>query len=142
MHANPILHGLRYHRLLIRLHCLSRRLLDEIARIRPPSSTHLVLGHGIFDLLDIDELLYPHDLTSDGLCDGVVDGCHAFAEAERLQDTLGLQGHADSGAHERYPEVGHCVDMCREVCLGVFARFGDAVLLVRLLGVVKGVARQ
>jgi hypothetical protein len=111
MHANPVIHGPRYYQLFIRLHCLSRLLLDEIARIRPPCSTHLVLGHRIIDLLDIDELLYPHDLASDGLCDGVVDSRHAFAEAERFQDTLRLQGHADAGAHESYPKVGHCVYM-------------------------------
>jgi len=39
----------------------------------------------------------------------MVDGRHAFAQAERFEDALGLEGQADAGAHERYPEVWHCV---------------------------------
>ncbi len=95
--------------LLMPPHSLPRPLLDIVPRIRSPRSAHLVLGYRIFDLLDVDQFLYPHDLTGDRLCDGMVDGCHAFAETERLEYTLCLFRHANAGAHKRYPEIGHCV---------------------------------
>jgi len=94
-------------RLLVRPHSLARPLLDVVPRIGSPRSAHLVLRHWVLDLLDVDQFLYPHDLTSDGLCNGVVDSRHAFAETERLEDSLRLLGHTDAGAHKCYPEIRH-----------------------------------
>lgn len=102
-------------RLLVATHGRPSPLLDIIPRIRPSRSTHLLFCHGILDLLDIDQLLYPHDLTSNGLCDGVVDGRHSFAQSERFQDALCLCGHANARAHERYPEVRHDLYIGEEV---------------------------
>ncbi|KAH3905657.1 hypothetical protein HBH56_216370 [Parastagonospora nodorum] len=86
---------------------LSRLLLHVVSGIRPPRSPHLILGHWVADLLDIDEFLYAHDLTSNGLRDRVVNGRHAFAQAERFEHTLGLQRETNAGAHQSYPEIGH-----------------------------------
>ena len=94
-------------RLFVRPHSLARPLLNIVPRIRSSRSAHLVLRHWVLDLFDIDQLLYPHDLTSDRLCNGVVDCRHAFAETERFEYSLRLLGHTDAGAHECYPEIRH-----------------------------------
>lgn len=94
--------------LFVTLHSLACPLLDVVSRIRSPRGAHLLLSHRALDFFDINQLLYPHDLTSDGLCYGVVDGRHAFAEAERFEYTLRLLRHANAGAHECYPEIRHC----------------------------------
>jgi hypothetical protein len=89
----------------------------------------------MLDLLDVDQLLDPHDLTSDRLRDGVVFGRHALAQAERLQHALRLDGHTDARAHESYAEVRHfvrvvCVleglDVSRVVMRGGMSRGGVA----------------
>jgi hypothetical protein len=128
--------SLHRHLLLVRLHRLSCSLLNVVPGIRPPRSAHLILRHWRRNLLDVNKLLYPHDLASNGLCDGMVDGRHAFAEAESFENTLSLQGHTDAGAHEGYSEVRHGV-----VCVQEESRcVRDKWVGWCLMGVVRNVA--
>lgn len=92
---------------LVLRHSLIPPLLNIVARVRPSRSTHLFLADVRIDLLYIDQLFDAHDLTGDGLRDGVIDGGHAFAETERFKHTLHFLRHADAGAHQGYTEVGH-----------------------------------
>jgi hypothetical protein len=90
------------------LHSLSPSLLDIVPRVRPSRSALLTFRHRSIHLGYIHQFFYPHNLTGDGLCDGVVDGRHAFAETEGFEHTLYLFRHANSGAHQCYAKVGHC----------------------------------
>lgn len=131
-HHTPIIHRVSspQSQILIPPHSPHPPLLNIIPGIRPPRLPHLLLGHVVRHLLDVDELLDAQDLAGDGLADGVVDGGHAFAEAKGFEDALGFEGEADAGAHEGYAEVGHGLFFCVSwvVRCGAFARLRFDVL--------------
>jgi hypothetical protein len=52
----------------------------------------------LVDLLDVDKFLDGEDLTGDLLRDGMVDGLHALAQAEGLEDARGLLGQTNRRA--------------------------------------------
>lgn len=90
---------------------------------------YLVLRQGFFDLTDMNEFFYFHNLTCYVGCDGVEDCCHAFAEAEGFEDACGAGGETDGGTDEGYSEVGHC-DWRRRVS----DRVNGVELLLMFLG--------
>jgi hypothetical protein len=63
------------------------------------------------------EFLYFHDLTGNLGGDRAKDGLHSFAEAEGMENTLGLLGHTNAGAHECYAEVGHFRELIQKLIM-------------------------
>ncbi len=81
--------------------------LDIISRIWFSFLPQFVLRQWLIDLLDVHQLLDPHNLTSDLGGYGVEDGLHATVETQSHQYALGSFWQTDARAHKGDAEVRH-----------------------------------